>query len=188
MVEVVDLDRCGIHQALDAFGYGHVVGIGVVGVDGGGIGRGHHHFPALGLGVPSFAHVGYHGKIGGACNAIKRNDTYGTALGLQSNRLDACNCCYHIAPGAGGIDENFAIENSLGRGDLPSCAAALDFFCCGTVEQFPAARLEHFEITPVQQVHVEVTGVGVKESALGITRPQYREVQDGLGFGKLLNT
>ena len=89
MVEMVDLNCRGSHQALDAFGDGHVIGIGIVGINRRGVGGGDHHLAALRLGVPGFANVGDQGKIGNAGNAINRNDADGAALGLQADWLYA---------------------------------------------------------------------------------------------------
>ena len=128
MVEVVDLNGGGIHQAFDAFGDGHVIGIGVVGIDRRGIGGRDHHLAALRLGVPGFAHVGDHGEAGHARNAIHRNDADGAALGLQADGLHAGFCRHNIAPGAGGIDEDFGFENSLRGGHCPDVARAFRWF------------------------------------------------------------
>ena len=100
MVEMVDLNRGGSHQALDAFGYGHVIGIGIVGINRRGVGGGDNHLAALRLGVPGFANVGDQGKIGNAGNAINRNDADGAAFGLQAYWLYASLDCRHASPQA----------------------------------------------------------------------------------------
>ncbi len=139
VVKMIDLNGGGIHQALDAFGYGHVIGIGIMGVNWRGIGGRHDHLAALRLGVPGFANVGDHGEAGHAGNAINRNDTDGAALGLQANGLYAGFCRNRIAPGAGGVDENFGLENSLRGNHFPDMAGAQDCFGGGAVQQLAAA-------------------------------------------------
>ena len=122
------------------------------------------------------------GKLADAGNAINRNDADGAALGLQANGLHAGFCRHNITPGAGGIDEDFGFENSL-RGDhFPDMARAQNCFGGGTVQQLAAARFEQFEIAAVQQVHVEIAGVGIEEGAFGIAFAQDRKKLAGLGF------
>ena len=179
---MVHLNCRGIHQALDAFGDGHVIGIGIVGIDRRGVGGGHHHLAALRLGVPGFANVGDQGKIGNAGNAINRNDADGAALGLQANGLYAGFCRHNIAPGAGGIDEDFGFENSLRGNHFPDMAGAQNCFGGGAVQQLAAARFEQLEIAAVQQVHVEIAGVGIEKGAFGIAFTEDGKMLEGLGF------
>ena len=49
-------------------------------------------------------------------------------------------------------------------------------------QQLAAARLEQLEIAAVQQVHIEIAGVGIEKGALGIAFAENGEKLARLGF------